>query len=119
MRFRPVLPEGYVKPSVAALAIWTRYPALNNPLPEIFWERLGGSEFATPPVATPGCEKVLLLAGQWPAFCPAVPAPVQCQQPVALCYANRIRGIYAFVPIEVRGSGRPWSFASLGSTTTD
>jgi len=51
-----------------------RHPSIDNPLPEIFAERLPGLDENWLPVATPGCEK-LLLPGRggrdsvWPMPC--------------------------------------------------
>jgi hypothetical protein len=107
--FRPALPEGHLRPTSVAQFLWTGHPGLNNPLPEIFAERLGHREHAQPPIGTEGCEKVLLAEGRWPATCVPVPAPPICLLPQALCYGNRTAGGYAFVPTTSRGSGRPWT----------
>jgi hypothetical protein len=93
--YRPSLPESYDHPSRAALWIWTHYPSVNNPVPEIFAERLLHQEDIRPIAATPGCEKVLTYNGHWPDRCPVV-LPAQCF--LGTCYANRRRdGTYGFV----------------------
>jgi hypothetical protein len=109
--FRPSLAEGHLRPSAAALFLWTRLPAANNPLPEIFFEREAGTEGPWVPVATPGCEKALIIAGRWPEACAARPVPDWCAMPLALCYANATGGEPAFVATAPRGVGRPWSLA--------
>jgi hypothetical protein len=97
--FHPSRPERYKAPTRVASIIWERWPWLDNPLPEIFSERLSGGEPGLLPVATPGCTKALLIGGQWPA--PCYPHPVQgvCGSREVLCYANRHEDRYAFVPV--------------------
>ena len=79
-----------------ASALWTRWPALDNPLPEVFAERVSGSgSDAAVPVATGGCEKVLIRGdgrdAWWPLPCAARPAPAMCIAAGALCYVNHDR----------------------------
>jgi hypothetical protein len=97
--FHPSRPERYKAPTRVASIIWERWPWLDNPLPEIFSERLSGGEPGLLPVATPGCTKALLIGGQWPA--PCYPHPVQgvCGSREVLCYANRHEDGYAFMPV--------------------
>lgn len=91
--FRPSLPEVYRYPTAAASAAWARWPSVVNPAPEIFAERLSHREPAVLPVATPGCEKVLLYEGTWPVPClPSGEEPPSCRAPGRLCYANRADG---------------------------
>jgi hypothetical protein len=98
--FAPSLPERYLQPSTLASYLWQRWPGADDPLAEVFAERLAGHESAWPPVATPGCEKILLAGdgsdAAWPARCTAVPLPEFCQPNGALCYANATRGGYRF-----------------------
>jgi hypothetical protein len=98
--FAPRLPDNYLTPTRLAGAVWRRWPALDNPLAEIFAERLSGRDPGRPPVATSGCEKVLLLADssgvRWPEHCAEARVPSLCSQPDALCYANQTRNGYAF-----------------------
>jgi hypothetical protein len=101
--YRPGLPESYLQPTRLAAFLWNRYPSLDNPLPEVFFERLTGREtfsFSAPvsPAATASCSKVLLVAGHGPPTC-AVPAPVpaECRERDGYCYANRrASGEYGF-----------------------
>jgi hypothetical protein len=97
--FQPRRPENYCAPSRIASILWTRWPSLDNPLPEIFAERLSGEEPGLVPVATPDCAKVLLIGGQWPVPCFPQPAPRICGTQNALCYANRQDGSYSFVRV--------------------
>jgi hypothetical protein len=117
--FHPGRPEGHGQPTRLARTLWTRWPSLTNPLPEIFSERLSGSEVALVPIATAGCEKVLLsgnerFAGMWPIPCPPLPTPPPCRIPDRLCYANRRDGAYEFVALDDRsvafgaGGQRAW-----------
>ena len=97
--FQPRRPESYCAPTRIASILWTRWPSLDNPLPEIFAERLSGEEPGLVPVATPDCAKVLLVGGQWPVPCYPEPVPEACGSRHALCYANR-RGVgYDFVRV--------------------
>jgi hypothetical protein len=100
--FHPARPEAADRPTRLASYLWTRHPSLDNPLPEIFAERLRGLDENWLPVATPGCEKVLLPGrggrdSVWPMPCVPVTPPARCQAPGATCYANRTRTGYAFV----------------------
>jgi hypothetical protein len=98
-KFQPRLPERYCEPTRLANLIWTRWPSLDNPLPEIFAERIWGGEFGMAPAATPGCTKVLLIGGQWPVPCAPLAIPSFCDRPNSLCYANRAAGGYDFVQV--------------------
>jgi hypothetical protein len=104
--FRPAAPEHYLEPSAAASYVWTHYPALDNPVPEIFVERLRHGELFRLTAATPDCSKVLLWRGEWPQICPAQPTPDWCGR--GSCYANRGRdGRYGFVGV-ARFRNRAW-----------
>ncbi|HEX9698183.1 MAG TPA: hypothetical protein VGD06_01880, partial [Acidobacteriota bacterium] len=101
--FHPARPESYTEPTSVAMLVWTRAPRLSAPLPEIFSERTRGREPGELPATTPGCEKILLLAGAWPAPCGPAPAPEGCSRPGALCYADRRSsppGSYRFRPLD-------------------
>lgn len=95
--FHPSRPERYKAPTRAASIIWERWPGLDNPLPEIFSERVSGEEPGLVPAATPGCSKVLLAGGSWPVPCFPAAVPAICGSSQSLCYANRHEGGYAFV----------------------
>jgi hypothetical protein len=97
--FQPRRLESYMSPTPIASFLWTWWPSLDNPLPEIFGERVSGEEPGLAPIATPDCAKVLLFGGQWPVPCLPQPVPEPCRARNALCYANRTRGGYAFVPV--------------------
>ncbi|MGE5199501.1 MAG: hypothetical protein ACM3H9_07655 [Rhodospirillaceae bacterium] len=104
--FNPARAEAADRPTRLASFLWTRYPSFDNPLPEIFAERLGGLDGNWLPVATPGCEKILLPGrggrdSVWPMPCAPVTPPARCQQPGATCYANRTKTGYAFVSTRV------------------
>jgi hypothetical protein len=81
------------------MLIWTRWPALTNPIPEIFVERLWGAELGLAPAATSDCAKVLLIGGQWPVPCTPWSVPPHCDRPDAICYANRSTAGYDFVRV--------------------
>jgi hypothetical protein len=101
--YPPVADEyAYVKPTPLARWLWTTMPAMDNPLPEVFCERVQGTDpdVHTLPASTEGCEKIL-FAGEgkrevaWPP-CPIVPVPPECRVQDVLCYANRADGRYTF-----------------------
>jgi hypothetical protein len=102
--FAPKLPENYLRPTALARTLWQRWPAVDNPLVEVFAERVSGSEPAPePPLASPGCDKVLIVgagggsATRWPARCEPAAAPPFCREVDVLCYANRSSGAYGFI----------------------
>jgi hypothetical protein len=100
--FNPRVADGAMRPSPAARLLWTRWPSLDNPLPEIFAESLHAREDHSLPVATPHCEKILLFGtggteGMWPVPCRPATVPGGCLPWGALCYANRHGQEYTFV----------------------
>ena len=102
--FRPSVPQNSREPTWLATILWTRFPAWNNPLPEVFIETQLQVDEMRVPVATSGCEKVLVAAGDgesgaWPSPCYPAPLPAACATAGTLCYANRSAGRYEFVPI--------------------
>jgi hypothetical protein len=82
------------RPTPLASMLWTRWPALDNPLPEVFAERLGHVDGMPPvPVATGQCEKALVIGTgrsvEWPSQCPGgLSPPASCTSAGALCYVN-------------------------------
>jgi hypothetical protein len=124
--FAPKLPENHLRPTALARTLWQRWPAVDNPLVEVFSERVSGSEPAPgPPLATPGCEKVLIAgAGEgndarWPARCTPATAPPFCREVDVLCYANRSGEAYGFTRLPVPASWTRERFsqpAGLGTT---
>ena len=98
--YRPERPESYRRPTRLAAALWERLPWLDNPLPEVFVERLTGYDItaaALIPAATPSCSKVLLIGGHWPEHCRPAAIPARCAVPGVYCYANRrANGTYGF-----------------------
>ena len=80
-------------PTTLAHLLWTRAPGLDNPVPEIFAERIAGVDGPVPvPTATAHCEKVLLVGDgrqvRWPAWCRPLLAPNACAARGAYCYSN-------------------------------
>lgn len=71
------------RPTPLAALVWTRAPALDNPLPEVFVERVTHADGAPPsPVALPGGGKALTACAAPGGFCydnggRIVPAPRQ------------------------------------------
>jgi hypothetical protein len=101
--FRPETGEDYGTPSPLADLLWTRYPSINNPLPEIFAERvMGVGDNSWLPAVTSRCEKVLLRGRGtnaeplWPVPCAPAVVPPTCRPADALCYANRRGDGYSF-----------------------
>jgi hypothetical protein len=101
-QFHPARGEAADQPTRLASFLWTRHPLADNPLPEIFVERLRGLDENWLPVATPGCEKILLPGrggrdSVWPMPCAPIAVPARCREAGATCYANRTRTGYEFV----------------------
>jgi hypothetical protein len=99
--FAPRLPDHYLTPTPIATAIWTHWPSLDNPVAEVFAERVSGREPApSSAVATAGCEKVLVTGdgthADWPARCAATVVPAACLAAGASCYANKEGQGYRF-----------------------
>jgi hypothetical protein len=100
--FHPILPERFLQPTRAAVMLWTRVPSWTRPLPEVFVERLQGSEGVwRMPIAMPGCEKLLLVGrdggpAEWPRGCTAAAVPEPCNRSGVLCYANHRGDGYVF-----------------------
>jgi hypothetical protein len=97
----PRVPDGSVRPTALAAVVWTRAPRLDNPIPEVFAERLShidGRSFL--PIATDGCEKVLLVGDGrsvwWPEWCNPVAVPDICAERGPRCYWNS--GAIALAP---------------------
>jgi hypothetical protein len=102
--FRPSVPQNSREPTWLATFLWTRFPAWNNPLPEVFAETQLQVDEPRVPVATIGCTKILVAggdadAGVWPSPCYPAPVPAECQQTGALCYANLVGRRYEFVTV--------------------
>lgn len=88
-------------PNRLAAALWTEWPAVDNPLPEIFAERMTGIDGSPAvPIATGGCEKILTRGdgndAWFPVPCQPRPAPPACVAAGQLCYVND--GRYARAP---------------------
>jgi hypothetical protein len=99
--FRPALPERYTSPSALADLLWSRWPGLDNPLPEVFAERVTARESpARVPAGVAGCAKVLVRGdgaeAWWPFPCEPRESPPWCTAANALCYVNQ--GTFATVP---------------------
>jgi hypothetical protein len=114
--FRPALVDrAGDSPSWLATVLWTSWPALDNPLPEVFAERVYGIDgSAAAPVATSGCEKVLIRGdgtdAWWPVPCTARPAPPVCTAVDAACFVND--GVFRSAPTQaVIGSGFTTSYS--------
>jgi hypothetical protein len=116
--FAPSLPDQYLKPSVLAAEVWTRWPDLDNPVAEVFAERTIAREPARPPVASAGCQKILLVGdgtgATWPPGCPTAALPDFCQAKDVFCYANRTAAGYRFVQAPYTPA---WQFEVLHPTT--
>jgi hypothetical protein len=100
--FHPGTAENAREPTYLASYLWNQHPTWNNPLPEVFAEVLLNREARLAPVATAGCQKILLVgrqadAGVWPMPCCPAPIPASYRLPGVLSYANRVGRDYAFV----------------------
>jgi hypothetical protein len=104
LAFRPSVPQNSREPTWLASFLWTRAPGWNNPLPEVFIETQLQVDEPRVPVATTGCEKILVAGGSadegfWPSPCYPAPLPPACEIAGSLCYANLNGRQYEFVPI--------------------
>ncbi len=119
--FRPALEERHTAPNWFTTLAWSRWPGLDNPLPEVFADRVGGADGqSVVPVATRGCSKVLTRgdgdAVWWPFPCTPSQAPDECVREGALCYVNN--GVFRRAPAQPLFSGlfRPahaWTLSTL------
>jgi hypothetical protein len=110
--FHPSVPQNSREPTWLATFLWTRLPAWNNPLPEVFIETELHVDEPMIPVATARCEKILIAGedsrnGMWPSPCYPAPVPPACQSPGTLCYANLAGRRYEFVPVRSETIGPP------------
>lgn len=100
--FRPVLDDGRaLRATPLAVELWSRWPALDNPAPEVFAERTSGRDGMAPvPTTDAQCRKVLTvgsgLEALFPFPCEPVAAPPECNALGALCYVNA--GVFAAAP---------------------
>lgn len=115
--YQPRWPEQYLNPTPLAGWLWGHLPALSNPLPEVFVERVSGVDgLHTVPAATARCEKILLAGSAggdaaWPIPCRPEPLPAACRDPAVLCYANRTASGYSFARAP-RQAGFVFEFAT-------
>ncbi len=106
-------------PNLPATWLWTHVPSLDNPLPEVFAERMFEHDGqAVLPIATGGCEKVLLAAEpdvvKWPVPCRPRALPPECRVGGALCYVNAPETVTR----APRQPGFTWSIVPIGTWTT-
>jgi hypothetical protein len=107
--FHPAVPEYSREPTWLATFLWTRFPAWNDPLPEVFIESQLHGDDPWVPVATAGCEKVLVAGrdgdeGVWPVPCYPAQLPDECRRTGGMCYANLKDHRYEFTPVRA-----PWA----------
>jgi hypothetical protein len=110
--FNPSVPQNSREPTWLAMFLWTKFPAWNNPLPEVFIETELHVDEPLMPATTAGCEKILVAggdasAGVWPMPCFPASIPAECQRTGAVCYANLVGRRYEFVTVsdELVGAG--------------
>jgi len=111
--FHPSVPQNSREPTTLATFLWTRHPAWNNPLPEVFSETELHVDDLWIPASTRGCEKILVGGSDeagWPVPCYPAPIPDTCGRAAAMCYANLARDRYEFT----RAPG-----AAVGKLRTD
>jgi hypothetical protein len=105
--YHPRFDQNVREPSWLAGYLWQHHPAWNNPLPEIFIETTLRREDQWAPIATRGCEKLLVVGGTWPIPCMPGDPPPACGSIAQGCYANRGAAGYSFAP----APGRPSAIA--------
>ena len=112
VQYRPGISEsGYVYPTPLAAFVWGHAPSFDNPLVEVFFERISHTDQQVffertshtyqpaVSIATPTCSKVLVVHWYWPVGCPRPHIPTVCAK---VCYANRAdKGRYHFVRANV------------------
>jgi hypothetical protein len=105
--FHPAVIQNAREPTWLATWLWTKHPSWYNPLPQVFIEPHTRGEDPMVPIATPGCEKILLggnkATGAWPIPCYPGEIPASCRG--IYCYANRRGSSYTFVPPPGRDHG--------------
>jgi hypothetical protein len=62
--FHPWRPQSYLSSRPFAAWIWSHWPRLEGPLPEIFAERLRHQDAVNPIAATADCAKALIQEGR-------------------------------------------------------
>jgi hypothetical protein len=118
--YHPKRREQWSEPTTFARWLWQRHPAVDNPLPEVFAERLSGFDgLVAFPAAIDRCEKVLLARTSsgfsgWPFPCQGIDPPGACFNRQGLCYANQSNGGYGFVAAPMQPGlpvlpGSPWA----------
>jgi hypothetical protein len=109
LAFHPAVGQNAREPTWLAQYLWTQHPAAHQPLPELFIETQLGGDRHFVPVATRGCEKVLVHGDVpgWPIPCAPETVPEWCRG--RYCYANLGPAGYRFVraPGRDRGPGQP------------
>jgi hypothetical protein len=103
--YQPQTYEGlYLYPTQIASLVWNYLPALDNPIPEIFYDRNAHQEgqiTSFTSVGTPSCTKVLLVGGQPAAGCSiSGPLPAACSASSDFCYANLVGTRYDYVSVD-------------------
>jgi hypothetical protein len=88
------------QPTRLASWVWRHHPGAENPLAEVFYQKVGHTPGSPQPAALPNCAKVLVVYGEW-ARCPVGPVPPRCR--AKPCYANRDGDHYEFVAAPLRG----------------
>jgi hypothetical protein len=92
--FRPLAAARDIPvPNRLSTWLWRTIPAIDNPLPEIFAERVTGIDgMPTVPSTTRRCEKILTAGNgrdaMWPMPCRPRELPTFCAREGALCYVN-------------------------------
>jgi hypothetical protein len=88
----PDTPDAGIAPRPTALAsvVWTYVPGLDNPLPEVFVERVQHADGVAPAPTAFGSKALIVGRGEdlWPDGCCAYNVPPACRPPGALCYSN-------------------------------
>jgi hypothetical protein len=110
--FHPSVPQYGREPTWLGAYLWRHHPAWDNPLPEVFIETELHNEALWAPVATRGCEKILISGrgtdeGLWPVPCYPAPIPDRCLAAGAICYANRDGAGYDFADAPGRWLAAP------------
>jgi hypothetical protein len=107
--FHPAVRQNAREPTWLAHYLWAQHPDAHDPVPEVFMETQLPGDRHFVPVATRGCEKVLVHGDVpgWPIPCAPETVPEWCRG--RYCYANLGPAGYRFVraPGRDRGPGQP------------
>lgn len=104
--YQPSQSALYLQPTQIAAYVWSTFPSLDNPLPEVFVDRTAHQETPLRSSGTPSCSKLILVDGAPVPGCPTRnPPPDGCSSKGDVCYANRNGAGYDYVVLSIGKHG--------------